>query len=179
MEYELYHHGIKGQKWGVRRYQNLDGSLTAAGKRRMKYIKNASNIAYNNAERLRKESDKVKENNRQLHENYDGKDGWKEYAKDAYDTIDSKDYGLTEKEFKKWMSDELKGNLKRSDAYDNAKITKYDRAEKKWRDFSKALDRITVNDITKESIRSAKIFCLTQNLGEITLDELVEQAELY
>ena len=29
---ELYHHGIKGQKWGVRRYQNADGTLTSAGK---------------------------------------------------------------------------------------------------------------------------------------------------
>lgn len=29
---ELYHYGIKGQKWGVRRYQNEDGTLTAAGK---------------------------------------------------------------------------------------------------------------------------------------------------
>lgn len=29
---ELYHHGVKGQKWGVRRYQNEDGSLTPAGK---------------------------------------------------------------------------------------------------------------------------------------------------
>lgn len=29
----LAHHGIKGMKWGVRRYQNYDGTLTAAGKR--------------------------------------------------------------------------------------------------------------------------------------------------
>lgn len=31
---ELYHHGILGQKWGVRRYQNSDGSLTSMGKKR-------------------------------------------------------------------------------------------------------------------------------------------------
>ena len=31
---ELYHHGIKGQKWGVRRFQKKDGTLTAAGKKR-------------------------------------------------------------------------------------------------------------------------------------------------
>lgn len=31
---ELYHWGIKGQKWGVRRYRNEDGTLTDAGKKR-------------------------------------------------------------------------------------------------------------------------------------------------
>lgn len=30
----IYHHGIKGQKWGVRRFQNPDGTLTSAGKAR-------------------------------------------------------------------------------------------------------------------------------------------------
>lgn len=33
----LIHHGIKGMKWGVRRYQNKDGSLTAEGKKRVMY----------------------------------------------------------------------------------------------------------------------------------------------
>ena len=34
-ETELYHFGIKGQKWGVRRFQNPDGTLTAKGKKRL------------------------------------------------------------------------------------------------------------------------------------------------
>lgn len=32
---ELYHHGVQGMKWGVRRYQNADGTLTAAGRKRL------------------------------------------------------------------------------------------------------------------------------------------------
>ena len=44
MKYEhdnLQHSGIKGQKWGVRRFQNEDGSLTEAGKQRYGYYERA------------------------------------------------------------------------------------------------------------------------------------------
>lgn len=59
-EFELRHHGVKGMKWGVRRFQRKDGSLTPAGKKRyydtpelnrqktdVKSAKRARNIAYN------------------------------------------------------------------------------------------------------------------------------------
>lgn len=53
MSNELYHYGVMGQKWGVRRYQNPDGSLTQLGKLRYgtpenfrkSYLKNNSKKA--------------------------------------------------------------------------------------------------------------------------------------
>lgn len=43
---ELYHHGIKGQKWGVRRYRNKDGTRTELDKKRNKGAKWKSDLAY-------------------------------------------------------------------------------------------------------------------------------------
>lgn len=42
----LAHHGIKGMKWGVRRYENYDGTLTAAGQKRY-YEESDKNIKRN------------------------------------------------------------------------------------------------------------------------------------
>lgn len=57
----LYHHGILGQKWGIRRFQNSDGSYTEAGKKRRR--EDSYSEDYKKYESLKKKSPKEMSNN--------------------------------------------------------------------------------------------------------------------
>lgn len=60
---ELKHHGIKGQKWGIRRYQNEDGSLTEEGKKRRSqrvFVSGSSKTQDNTSNYFRELPDEVK-----------------------------------------------------------------------------------------------------------------------
>ena len=50
----LAHHGIKGQKWGIRRFQNEDGTLTSAGRKRYGEDLDISDLSRRNIARIRK-----------------------------------------------------------------------------------------------------------------------------
>lgn len=94
---ELYHWGIKGMKWGVRRYQNKDGTLTPLGKKRynesVDYVKNKhSASSYRN-------SAQMYENERKASE----KMGYKKWAKNNY--LDDLTDSDKKSEFKSYMSE--------------------------------------------------------------------------
>ena len=60
MNNELQHHGTKGMKWGVRRYQNKDGSLTALGKKRLGQTSVGSSKKKAKKEKVKTETPKKK-----------------------------------------------------------------------------------------------------------------------
>lgn len=69
MENELTHWGIKGMRWGIRRYQNKDGTLTTAGKKRyakeMAKLKEEERVA-KNKQRTKAKLDKLDEKRREI-----------------------------------------------------------------------------------------------------------------
>lgn len=68
----LEHHGILGQKWGVRRFQNADGSYTTAGKKRYGNLSTAKQIQ----RRLNDVDQAMAYNNRDYSHNYNAFEGW-------------------------------------------------------------------------------------------------------
>ena len=102
MEYELYHHGILGMKWGIRRYQNKDGSLTSAGKKRYLSTSLSSAIA-------RRENKKTDESFKRWKEQSAAREnainaGKKYNEAKLSGQVDKKELRSIEKEYKRSLS---------------------------------------------------------------------------
>lgn len=98
----LVHHGIKGQKWGVRRFQNQDGSYTNAGKTRYRSTSISAAIA-------RRQNDKVDKSFKKWQEGAAKRDAAISYGKKRNDALIAykngsgtrKDYRSANKEYKR------------------------------------------------------------------------------
>lgn len=138
---DLMHYGVLGMKWGVRRYQNKDGSLTDAGKKRyadelMKGYKNASYSRYTN-ESFRNKIKNTK--NERFQKNI--KELNKEYIK-----FNNKWYNTNEKLER--IEDEFHNEMLRKYNYDTTKFTKED--HEKWKNMS--------NDLLKNNKEYKELF---------------------
>lgn len=152
MTEELQHHGIKGQRWGVRRYQNTDGSLTEAGKKRYagtngdfeKAYKKDPDGLYGKLQSASSKLDKSKKgkqlNGRIAQKTREVTDNSSNYSKSGWKTHTAYD---------EWS--------KADDAYRNSKglarIPKYLKKQRKWDQYRSAGDREIYNRKSFETSR--------------------------
>lgn len=155
----LQHHGIKGQKWGVRRFQNADGSYTAAGKKRRnddevgqakaayksakKEYNKSFNKAYNRAGQAYSLSKKKRDENEKRWEDVADKSKALNSAKTAYKTAKTqskatKNYEKFTKDDKKLFEERAKNRAKIEAKYDK----KIEKAEQKNSDKAQKIKSI-------------------------------------
>lgn len=134
--YDLYHHGIKGMKWGVRRYQNKDGSLTDKGIKRYA-TKGYAQDSYNSNKTL----------GGKLWDRYTG--AHKTAGKIKYDTSSRK---TNEARAKQYLKD--KNNPRSKSSSRKSSRTAMDRNEKRAKSISKTRKVAAASKITSKVLNS-------------------------
>lgn len=150
---ELYHHGVKGQRWGVRRYQNPDGSLTPAGRRKLEKFQKRENAALDyRVKELSKNRDKASaaydKSINKLHDK-----GTKLLLKRSEKAIDM-GKGYDYKKDKKFMKIAEKEQM-----YKNGKkqtMAAYDFAIDRVNTAKKTISNYTLDDIVNEKNETLK-----------------------
>ena len=137
---ELYHYGVKGMKWGVRRYQNKDGTLTDVGKRRAQNVRSEARLISTTDGYILKKGTKVQRISN------DAEDKVKEYTYVSFSKHDNDFYD-------KYFTEKLEYDDDTKDIYRNTLTTTKD-LKIPSRDANKRIFKEMYEEHTAEMIES-------------------------